>query len=251
MRFTVLAVGGTILGIVGLVLGILEDPAVKLVATLLLWSGGVMLGLVVLLVIRAAYRDVVAWLRDYFPSARRRGEIAEAAASLGLREGDVVDLDFAFGTDVGRIDLIFTGVWRGHQVDIFDCRRKLRTMGDDAVEQWSCVILPTDASAALRISRTTAGSRLKGIVGRGGVPTGDEAFDRAFRVEADADMKGEAVSLIDDRVRSRIMEDAPHGRVAIELRNHRLLYCVARRPIDERAGLLEIATRLRDAIPAR
>jgi hypothetical protein len=85
----------------------------------------------------------------------------------------------------------------------------------------------------------------------GGVPTGDEAFDRAFRVEADVDMTAEAVSVINDRVRSRIMEDTPHGRVAIELRNHRLLYCVARLPIDERAGLLEIATRLRDAIPVR
>jgi hypothetical protein len=251
LRFTVLAVVGTILAIVGLVLGIAEEPAVRLAATLLTWSGGVMLGLVVLLVIRAAYRDAVAWLRDYFPSARRRGEIAEAAASLGLREGDAVDLDFAIGADVGRIDSIFTGTWRGHHVDIFDCRRRLRTMGDDAVEQWSCVISPTDASATLRISRMTAGSRLKRIVGRGGVPTGDDAFDRAFRVEADADMTAEAVSVIDDRVRSRIIEDAPHGRVAIELRNRRLLYCVARVPIEERAGLLELATRLRDAIPAR
>ena len=251
LRFTVLAVAGTIFGIVGLVLGIAKEPAVKLAATVLTWSGGVLLGLVLLLVIRAAYRDAVAWLRDYFPSARRRGEIAEAAASLGLREGDAVDLDFAFGADVSRIYSISTGAWRGHQVEIFDCRRRLRTMGDDAVEQWSCVILPTDASAALRISRMTAGSRLKRVVGRGGVPTGDEAFDRAFRVEADADMTAEAVSVIDDRVRSRIMEDTPHGRVAIELRNHRLLYCVARLPIDERAGLLEIATRLRDAIPAR
>jgi hypothetical protein len=74
--FTVLAVAGTILGIVGLVLGIAKEPAVKLAATVLTWSGGVLLGLVVLLVIRAAYRDAVAWLRDYFPSARRRGEIA-------------------------------------------------------------------------------------------------------------------------------------------------------------------------------
>jgi len=252
LRFTVLAVVGTILTIVGLVLGISKDPAVKFESTVLTWSGGVLLGLVVLLVIRAAYRDAVVWLRDYFPSSRRRDEVADAAGALGLRAARTVDIDFPFGDNVARGTSIVAGVWRGDQVEIFDCRRLRRTIGEtDPVELWTCVILPVDREGAVRISRTTAGTRIKRVVGLGGVPTGDGAFDRAFRVEADADMKSEAVSLIDDRVRSRIIEDAPHGRVAIELRNHRLLYCVARLPIDERAGLLEIATRLRDAIPAR
>jgi hypothetical protein len=252
LRFTVIAVLGTILAIVGLFLGISKDPAGKLASTLLLWSGGVLLGLVVLLVIRAAYRDGVVWLRDYFPSARRREEVADAAGTLGLRAGRTVHIDFPFGDDVAQATSIVAGVWRGDQVEIFDCRRRKRTIGEtDPVELWTCVILPVDAEGAVRISRASAGTRIKRIVGRGGVPTGDDAFDRAFRLEADADTKSEAVGLINDRVRSRIIEDAPHGRVAIELQNRRLLYCVARVPIDGRAGLLEMAERLRDALGAR
>jgi len=250
--FTVLALLGTIILLVGLFLGVSKDPSVKVASTLLTWTGGALLASAALLVAQAAFRDTRSWLRDYFPSSRRRREVANAAGTLGLRAARTVDIDFSFGDEVGRATSIVAGVWRGGQVAIFDCRRRRRTIGEtDPVELWTCVILPVDASGELTISRTTAGSRLKRIVGRGGVPIGDEAFDRAFRVEADADMKADALSPIDDRVRSRIMEDTPHGRVAIELRNRQLLYCVARLPIDERAGLLEIATRLRDAIPRR
>ncbi len=251
--FTVLALLGTISLITGLVFGIIEDPGAKRAASGLTLAGSALLGIAAVVVARAAVRDGLVWLRDYFPNAERREEIAAAARELGLeslgREATTLDPAFKFADGVRRIDWVFAGSWYGLDVKIFDCwrlRKDWRARRD--AEQWTCAILPVEGTPSqITISRETVVSRLRSMVGWGDVTFGDEAFDRAFRVEAASE--DNARRLINDRVRSRVMEDAPNDPVAIQIQGHRMLYCCARLPIEDRHTLLEIAKRLHDAFP--
>ncbi len=172
---------------------------------------------------------------------RRRWSLARKDANI--------DLTFPFGDDVLRAATVFAGIWRGLEVQVFDCwrvRHEPTTRRDP--EQWTCAILPMSRTGVeIEISRQSVLSRIKDAVVAASPTFGDELFDRAFRVETASE---EDARLVDERVRSRLLEDTPKDRVAIEIEGGRMLYCCARIPMEERGALLEIAKRLSEAFPA-
>jgi hypothetical protein len=236
LAFAVLGVLGTLTLIVGLVAGVKKDPDAQLLSSVLIYAGWLLLAVAAVIVVQAAAGDVRGFLADFFPNAERREQTAAAAGALGLRsltrEQATIDLTFPFGDDLPLVATVFAGNWRGLEVQIFDCRRARQgfTMRRDS-EHWTCAILPIATDAEIEISRRSMDSR----------------FDYAFNVETASE---EDARLIDERVRSRLLEDTPKDRVAIEIEGGRMLYCCARLPLEERGALLDIAKRLRDAFPA-
>ena len=251
--FTVIALAGTVSLIVGVVAGVRDEPDARRLSTVLTDAGWILLAVAAVIVVQAGATDARRWLGDFFPNAQRREETAAAAGALGLRSLERkdanIDLTFPFGDDVLRAATVFAGVWRGLEVQVFDCwrvRRGPTTRRDP--EQWTCAILPMSRTGVeLEISRQSVLSRIEDAVASGSTTFGDEAFDRAFRVETASE---EDARLVDERVRSRLLEDTPKDRVAIEIEGGRMLYCCARIPMQERGALLEIAKRLSDAFPA-
>ena len=78
--------------------------------------------------------------------------------------------------------------------------------------------------------------RLQRLIDRG-VRSGDEAFDRAFRVDT-KDAEG-ALATLDDRVRARLLESAPPHQAVVEIDESRLLVCGSRIAAGDRRVLLD------------
>jgi hypothetical protein len=248
--FTVIALAGTVSLIVGLVAGVREDPDAGRLSTVLTYAGWILLGVAASFVVKAGATDARRWLGDFFPNAERREQTAAAAGALGLRslarKDAHIDLTFPFGHDVLRAATVFAGIWRGLEVQVFDCwrvRHEPTTRRD--IEEWTCAILPMSRTEVeIEISRQSVPSRIGDAAS---TTFGDEPFDRVFRVETASE---EDARLVDKNVRSRLLEDTPKDRVAIEIEDGRMLYCCARIPMEERGALLETAKRLNDTFPA-
>jgi hypothetical protein len=244
---------GTLGVIVGVVVGSSTDADSQRLSSVLTYTGWILLAVAAAIVLQAALKDIRTFFADFFPNTERREQTAAVAATLGLRslarKDANIDMTFPFGDDVLRAATVFAGNWRGLDLQVFDCWRTRRsdlTRRDS--EQWTCAILPIgQPGVELAISRQSTLTRIETAVGMTGTTFDDPPFDQAFRVEAatDQDMR-----LVDARVRSRLLEDTPKERVAIEIEDGRMLYCCARIPIEERGELLEIAKRLRDAFTA-
>lgn len=252
LGFTVIGVLGTLSVIVGLIVGVKNDPDAQRLSSVLTYAGWILLAVAAVIVIQAGLKDARGFLADFFPNAERREQTAAAASALGLRslarKEATVDMTFPFGDEVLRVATVFAGNWRGLDVQIFDCWRSRRDPTRRDSEQWTCAIFPmSQTGVEIEISRQSILTRIETVVGVTGKEFGDPPFDHAFRVEAASDQDAR---LVDERVRSRLLEDTPKDRVAIEIEGGRMLYCCARIPIEERAELLEIAKRLRDAFPA-
>lgn len=250
LGFTTISVLGTLSLIVGLIIGVTKEPDAQRLSTVLTTVGWVLLAIAALIVVRASARDLRRWLADIFASAKRHEELAAAATALGLRStapGNArLDIAFPFGATVSRVAAIFAGTWRGLDVRIFDCWRPRPLLSQSGPEQWTCAILPVGRSdIEVKISRRSLATRIADLAGMPGMTFRDSEFDRAFRVEA---ASNHDARLLDECVRTRLLEDIPDGRMAIEIADGRLLYCRARVPLDERGALLEAAKRLRDAL---
>jgi hypothetical protein len=252
LGFTVIGVLGTLGVIAGVVAGSGTNADSRL-SSILTYTGWILLAVAAVIVLQAGLKDIRTFFDDFFPNAERREQTAAVAAALGLRsvarKEANVDMTFPFGDDVLRAATVFAGNWRGLDLQVFDCwRTRPGDLTQRGAEQWTCAILPIgQPGVELAISRQSTLTRIETAVGMTGTPFNDPPFDQAFRVEAatDQDMR-----LIDARVRSRLLEDTPKDRVAIEIEDSRMLYCCARIPIEERGALLEIAKRLRDAFEA-
>lgn len=250
MRFGVLAVLGTVAVIVGLIYDLPGvDPRERTLWRLVTVAGLVLLGGAALILVQDT---LGAWLRDHFPTLERLDQIDAAARRLGLRslarEDTDVRLPSAFVKNLRELVRVFEGTWRGVEVSVFDCS----TAKNDPLseyethEDWTCVVLPVDDQRArIAISRETILDRVKGAVGWNDVQSGDQAFDRAFRISADRE--DDVRRLLDARVRSRLLEDMPK-RVVFQLDGGRMLYCFPRVPIEERSHVLDMAKALRDAL---
>ena len=252
LGFTVIGVLGTLGVIAGVVVGSGTHPDSQL-SSVLTYTGWILLAVAAVIVLQAGLKDIRTFFADFFPNTERREQTAAVAATLGLRslarKDANIDMTFPFGDDVLRAATVFAGNWRGLDLQVFDCWRTRR--GDlmrNRSEQWTCAILPiSQPGVELAISRQSTLTRIETAVGMTGTTFNDPSFDQAFRVEGATDQD---TRLVDARVRSRLLEDTPKDRVAIEIEDSRMLYCCARIPIEERGALLEIAKRLRDAFAA-
>lgn len=253
LSFAVIGVAGTLSLIVGGIVGVTHEPDAQRLSSVLTTAGWLLLGAAAIVVLLAGVTDARWWLADFFPNSERREHTEAAAGALGLRsltrKEARVDMTFPFGDDVRHVATVFAGSWRGLEVQIFDCRRARRDPIRRDAEQWTCAILPMSRTGAeIEISRQSMLTRIKAVVSETGTTFGDRSFDSAFHVETASE---EDARLLDDRVRSRLLEDTPKDRVAIEIEGGRMLYCCARIPVEERGSLLEIAKRLNDSFLAR
>jgi hypothetical protein len=251
LGFSVIGVLGTLSVIVGLVAGVRHEPDAQRLSSILTYAGWILLAIAAVIVLQAGAIDLRTFLADFFPNAERDAQTAAVADTLGLRslarKDATIDMTFPFGDDVRRVATIFAGTWRGIDVQIFDCWRRRHDPTRRDSEQWTCAILPMSRTGVeIQISRQSMVGRIKDVVAWRST-FDDPPFDHAFRVEAAG---AEDAKLVDERVRSRLLEDTPKDRVAIEIEDGRMLYCTGRIPLEERGALLEIAKRLRDAFPA-
>lgn len=225
----------------------------------LLTLGGVLFvgGIAVVLLIAGK-----EWFQRYRPSSEHRDLRVADAQRLGLeylgRDTSSLDRSFAFlrgrgpadnlnrlaqGIFYPTFDAIAAGRWNGLEIRVFDYSR----VNGDNREEWTCVQLPMERpTSKIQIMPRSGWSRaLPSIVGRHDLALGDEKFDRAFSVRADAE--DEARELIDSNVRKYVVRG---GKVVIEMREN-LLYCTLSERIDDRIALLHAAVGLRKRIPPR
>src|ERR1700716_3195922 len=247
LGFTVIGVLGTLGVIAGVGAGRGTTPDSRL-SSVLTYTGWILLAVAAVIVLQAGLKDIRTFFADFFPNTERREQTAAVAGALGLRslarKEANIDMTFPFGDDVLRAATVFAGNWRGLDLQVFDCWTRRGNLTRRDSEQWTCAILPiSQPGVELAISRQSTLARIETAVGMTGTTVNDPSFDQAFRVEGATDQD---TRLVDARVRSRLLEDTPKDRVAIEIEDSRMLYCCARIPIEERGELLEIAKRLRD-----
>jgi len=201
-----------------------------------------------------------AWLYDLyrgrFPTTELRDAMVADAMALGLRSvgRDLSTLDLRFplfqkrkghfltqsltatfaSAARPRVDWIFAGSWRGRDLRIFDYTDQKQ----DDTKEWTCATLALDRSLpSISITRRDfLTGRLQRLIDRG-VRSGDEAFDRAFRVDT-KDAEG-ALATLDDRARARLLESAPPLQAVVEIDERRLLVCGSRIAAGDRRVLLD------------
>jgi len=211
----------------------------------------------------------VAWLydryRDRFPTSERREALVNAAMSLGLRSMELdtstLGLGFRFLQGRGRgyfaenfdrwwgsltrprFQRVFVGSWRGMEVSIFD----YTDQHDDTDREWTCATLPLGRSLPeLEISRRDAVTGRLGLRFDRGFRSGDESFDRTFRVKT-SDPVG-ALAALDPRARAQLLDKAPPSRCLVEVAADRLLICGGRIPPEDRRLIVDAATAVREAL---
>ena len=228
LRFTLVSVGGTLATLVGIFAGTLaQDPAPRAVFTVMVGIGAVMLGWTAWISLGAWYRELRLRFSDTFPSQQHRDAIEAEALRLGLRFGR------------GRAQPFF-GNWRGMRVRIYD-------EVEPEEPTWTHVVLPLPpVGCIIEITRRGFTSFLKSAVGLRALPLGDPEFDRAFAVRTDLPENMRRV--MDARVRARLLERTPPGRVCIRVDLGLLIYRCERVSIHERGDLLEIVDQLRQAL---
>jgi len=217
----------------------------------------------------AVWLILEAWasFRRRLPSGSDRDRVAVEASRLGLRslerDASALDLSFPFlrgkgpayftsnfnrwvgGLTHPTYDWIFAGAWKGRDVRIFDYSF---SSGDDR-EEWTCVQVPVDVGGAqIEITRAGLLSGLKKRFGRTDVEVGDEQFDAAFHVvAADSDP---ARRLLTADMRAKLLELAPFPFM-LQLNGDRMLCCSMRLPIEDRTAVMDLATRLADALSSQ
>jgi hypothetical protein len=91
--------------------------------------------------------------------------------------------------------------------------------------------------------------RFKQRLGRKDLTVGDEQFDGAFQVQAEDEDAARRV--LSPAMRARLLELAPPFQFLLQLKGERMLCCTMRLRVEDREAVLDLATRLADALPKR